>query len=542
MLKKIPLVVVAVSLLATSCSDQTTIYQDNLTDTVVTENDATVLQPSVSFSVAGVLDIYEDDAPGANGKGAADTAGNYPLSLVAQVSPPNSLLTASHVDVEGDFAYVSYNVVNETFSGAIEIINISNPHDPRVTSRVVYRNADINALQYHNGHVYAVGGVDAMISDAAPSNSFIAKIPVNAGDFSNLSGIIYGFQQGFTANDVFIHNDEVLVTSGKDGSLTVYSQNDLTLQDEFMYADLRSLSIRGEEIALLDASQGVKVLDKKYKTVREININTDFGPSTKKTLKFHDDRIMVSEAAKGTGVYSLSDGALLDYIPIMVDPEGVSPGDQVTNAVATNDGLLMMANGGAGLSLTEIENGSSKVVGVVELRGSINYVASKGDYIFAASGSEGLQIIKMNRPAETLVDRCSDLPEYTGSDKFSVNVGESVAYSGAKRLNHIVNKGALLLCGSWSIRNAVSIEADALMELNGVLIVGRNNGRKDITVKKGATFKIEGDMILYGNLKVEEGATLEFLGDSSVANVFGDVVIHENATVKGNFEDVRGKF
>ncbi|TDQ31325.1 LVIVD repeat-containing protein [Zeaxanthinibacter enoshimensis] len=542
MFKKSPLLAVSVLLLASACSDQTTVYQDNLTDNVITESDAAVLQPSVSFEVSGVLDIYEDDAPGNAGKGATDTAGNYPLSLVAQVSPPNNLLKASHVDVEGDFAYVSYNVVDEAYSGAIEIINISNPHDPRVTSRLIYSSADINALQYYNGNVYAVGGVDALISDAAPSNSFIAKIPVSGGVFSNLSGIIYGFQQGFTANDVFIHGDQVLVTSGKDGSLTVYRQQDLRLEEEFLYPDLRSISVKNEQIALLDAGQGVKILDKKYKIDREIDITTDFGESTKKTLKFHDDRIMVSEASKGTGVYSFNDGALLEYIPILVDPEGVNPGDQVTNAVDTNDGLLMMANGGAGLSLTEIENGESKVVGVVELKGSINYVASKGDYIFAASGSEGLQIIKMNRPAETLVERCSGLSEYTGSDKFNVDTGETVAFSGAKRLNHIVNKGALLLCGSWSVRNNISIEADALMELNGMLIVARNNNRKNLTLKKGATLKIEGELILYGDLNLDEGATLEFLGDSSVVSIFGNVNIDPGATVKGNFEDIRGKF
>ena len=128
------------------------------------------------------------------------------LTLVAQVKAPtyqsNSDLTASHVDIEGDFAYVSYNTVGEDYLGALEIINISDPTNPRVTSRVFFLNADINALKYDAGFVYAAGGVDAEQSATATSNSLLAKIPVSGDRFDLATGVTYGFQQGFNANDV----------------------------------------------------------------------------------------------------------------------------------------------------------------------------------------------------------------------------------------------------------------------------------------------------------------------------------------------------
>ena len=58
-----------------------------------------------------------------------DPAGDYPLTLVASITPPTrgdgSLFTASHVDVEQDFAYIAYNTAGDVYEGAIDVVNIS---------------------------------------------------------------------------------------------------------------------------------------------------------------------------------------------------------------------------------------------------------------------------------------------------------------------------------------------------------------------------------------------------------------------------------
>ena len=74
--------------------------------------------------------------------------------------------------MDGDYAYVSYNTVEDGYTGAMDIIYVGNPHSPRVTSRLYYSNADINALQYENGYVYFVGGVDSEASVRATTNLF----------------------------------------------------------------------------------------------------------------------------------------------------------------------------------------------------------------------------------------------------------------------------------------------------------------------------------------------------------------------------------
>ncbi len=128
---------------------------------------------------------------------------------------------------------------------------------------------------------------------------------------------------------------------------------------------------------MLDASKGVSILDGEFEhNQREIAINTDFGAGTKRTLAFDNDMVIVSEGAKGAGVYSALSGSLLEYIPILSD--GTSEWRIETNAVATNEEVILMANGGSGLCLSEDKDGDMGRCRCNQLDGSINYVESKG--------------------------------------------------------------------------------------------------------------------------------------------------------------------
>ena len=545
-MKKVTLGAILALIFVVSCSDRTTVYKDQLQDDISLEESAAKLEGSISFDNAGVLDIFEEQALSGKSSKAAEQAGDYPLTLVAQISAPTYAggenLGATHIDIDGDYAYVSYNTVAGGYAGAIDIINVSDPNNPTVTGRLYYSNADINSIAYDNGHVYAAGGFDSEKSTLSDFNSFVAKIQVSGGSFNLDAAIEYGFQEGFNATDVKILGDKVLVTSGGDGFLTAYDKISLVTLDDIPFTDLRSVAIQGDVIAVLDASSGVKLLNSTFGITKEINISSDFGNFSKRTLDYVNDLILVSEGSNGVGVYDANSGSLLEYLPILINPDGVAEQDVVTNAVASNEGIILMANGGAGLCLSEDQGNDPDMVGIIELTGSINYVASKGDYIFAASGKQGVQVIKLNRPTTSLVAQCASSPLYTGSSTLIVNNGQDLAYTGAKSFSSISNSGALLLCGSWTVKNEVVINANALFEMNGNFVVGRNNKRKDITVGSGATLRIEGDLIVYGDLILEDGATIEFLGDLSSANIFGNVTSTGNVTVTGTFNDVRNKF
>ena len=547
-IKKVWLMAITATLTVASCSDETTIFE-NPEDNLVKETDQLKLENSVSFERAGVLDIYED--PITSGKrygnltGKAEPAGDYPLTLVAQIAPPSfengENLTATHVALNGDYGYVSYNTVGQDYVGAVDVIDISDPNNPTVTSRVYFTNADLNSIAYDNGYLYVAGGVDSEKSVTATSNSLVAKIAVNNGRL-NTSDITFGFQEGFNATDVAIMNDKVLVTSGQDGFVVAYDKTDMSSLNEVAFADLRSVAFNGSDIAVLDAAQGVSFLDQNLTVTRSIGINSDFGIDAKRTLDFSGENIVVSEGSKGAGLYNASTGSFVEYLPILTSPENAEPGDIVTNGVAVNEDVLLMANGAGGLSLSENKSDNTEGVGVIELTGSINYVASKGDYIFAASGKSGFQIIKLNRPSQSLVTRCEDLASFKGSANYSVPAGEQEAYTGSKRFDSLTIDGSLLLCGSWTVKDNITINENGVFEMNGTITVGRFYRTRDIIVKSGSTLRIEGNMTIYGDLILEDGATVEFLGDSSIASIWGKVTKAGNATVTGTFNDYFGKF
>jgi hypothetical protein len=533
---------ISLIVLGIGCSDQTTVYQDELQDDLFLEQNAAALSGAVSYDQAGVVSLFEDQLQ--SGK-AADMAGDYPLTVVASIEPPSyqsgDNLTASHVDLEGDYAVVSYNTVGELYSGAIDVIDISDPPNPTVTARLFYINADINSLQISNGYIYAVGGVDSETSVSATSNSFLAKLPISGGKI-NTSSIEYGFQQGFNATDVLVLPDRILVSSGKDGSITAYNHEDLSIIEETYMADVRSMALTPEGLAALDAGSGVRLLDANLTETGLVPIGTDLGLAAKKTLDVRGNTIRVAEADKGAGIYEISSGELLEYLPIPIHPDGVDQADVVTNAVSGNDEAFFMANGGAGLCLSEEGANGMELVGILEIDGSVNYVMSQGDYAFAASGEAGLQIIRLNRSSESLESQCSDLPPYEGPNKLTVDEGETEQYSGDRRLREINVDGALLICGSWTSRDKVEIDKGGTLQLFGKLAVGRFAKRKDIRVKKGCTLIIEGDVTLYGDLILEDGSSLQFLGADSSMDIFGDVETSGTVAISGTFRDVRNKF
>ncbi|MFS4468231.1 hypothetical protein [Maribacter sp. 2210JD10-5] len=539
-----------------SCSDETTVFEDPENDLSL-ETSPNVLESSVQYDKAGVLDIFEEDEiTGKSNRDEKDApVGDYPLTLIAQVEVPSfrggENLTASHVAISGDYAYVSYNTVDATYAGGVDIVDVSDPANPIVTSRLYYQGVDVNSVAYDNGYVYLAGGTDSE-TNTAPFNSLVAKIQVTGnGKFDFNAGIEYGFQNGFTATDVAVNGNLVFLTSGAQGAVGVYSTLGLTPIVDLPFDDLRSVAIKDNNIAVLDASEGIRFLSSALEPISNITLDSDFGAGEKRTLDFFENNIVVSEGNKGAGVYNASTGTFLEHVSILLDPENVAEGDIVTNAVAVNEDVLLMANGGAGLSLSDELATATNVVGVVQLEGSINYVASKGDFIFAASGKEGLQIIKLNRPSNSLAARCEETSTYKGSRNLNVNSNDVFAYNSGQRGKRLASAnigGEALLCGSWSVIRSVNLNANGMLDINGSFAIGSNirrggsNTTSILNINSGAKLRVEGKLTVYGDLTLNDGATLEFLGEDSEIDVHGRVFRNGNTTVEGTFIDKKNKF
>lgn len=539
----LPLVVFTMVCIA--CSDETIIYEDP-SDVLILEENPLVLENSVSFDESGVLDIFQDNALKASSKSNGIDANEYPLTLVANISAPSydgaTELAATHIDMHDNYLYVSYNTAGEVYAGGVDVVDISNVLQPRLTSRLYYVNADINSLTYDNGFVYVVGGVDSEQSATASSNSFIGKIAVDNGRLDISGGVSYAFQEGLSANDLVINQNGLFVSSGRNGFLSQYNKNSMELINEVPFDDLRYIIEMDNSFAVLDASYGVRFLNDNLQISGGFPVsNGDFREADKRTISYYQDKISVAEGSRGAGIYDAESGAFERHLPILINPEDATQSEVVTNSVTFNEDVFLMANGGAGLAISE--NGEQlNQVGVIELRGSINHVVSKDDYIFAASGRTGLQIIKMNRPSESLEEACGEAQRYPGGNNLSVAQGEDFNYNGSYYFRNLTIAGELLLCGSWAVREDLALTQTGLLEVRGTVYIGRNNRRRDLIVADNATVRIEGNLIVYGDVILGENSKLEFLGDSNNAYIFGEVSASDSAEVNGDFNDYFNKF
>lgn len=406
-MKKKYLVIFSAVIFFTGCSDETTYFdQQSLGRELILEESNSVLSNGINNDSNGILDIYfEHEISSKNGGLLLNTTSDFHLNLVGQVSSPNfegsSNLTATHVDYQDKFAYVSYNTIGETFAGAVDIIDLSDPLSPVLASRMYMYNRDANVILYDNGHLYVLGSVNAEKVLEATGDSFIAKIGVHNG-IIDLDNVNYFYQQGNTATGITKMQNSYYVSSGVDGSIAKYDGSTFLKSSEITFDDLRSVASENGKLAVLDASTGVTIMDSELNQLSQIMTNSSFVEDAKRTIAMTVDQVIVAEGGQGAGVYNLNTGTLEERLPILIDPENIAFSDKVTNAVSVNGNATLMANGGAGLAI-KVKNELVDLMGVVELKGSINYVVSDGDYIFAASGNSGLQIINKIRTQESLV-------------------------------------------------------------------------------------------------------------------------------------------
>jgi hypothetical protein len=255
--------------------------------------------------------------------------------------------------------------------------------------------------------------------------------------------------------------------------------------------------------------------------------------------------LFASEGPKGVGVYSIDKGSILQRLSIPLKPEGVEEGDIVTNAVSFDDGKVYMANGGAGISVSQlVENDVLEEIGILGISGSSNFIKAHKGYIFVASGARGLQILNLadkdELPLNPGID-CSSLSPYSGSSNLNVNSNEKFGFSGANTLKNVNIGGELTYCGSLAIESSLNINTGGLFMMNGSFVFGQWNRNNKLTVNSNATLKISGSVVIYGDLNLNSGATIEFVGEGNNVTVFGRVQKGQNVTIKGDFVDTENK-
>ena len=370
----------------------------------------------------------------------------------------------------------------------------------------------------------------------------LGYVNVSAGNF------LQNFQlkpiEGNVAVDISGFDDKIIGVSGATGVLGLYDAVSLETIAEQPIPDLRSIAYGNNKIAVLSGSEGLAMYNPGDLSVLN-RINTpNLASESKRTIAFKDQAILVAEGGNGVGIYDSNSGNTLQQlsIPLPVDAAYDSE-DVVTNAVSIAGDFILMANGGAGFGIAKLDENNTLVEeGIVDLEGSSNYIQSDGDYIFVASGTGGLKIIKVSQPEATdNFAACESYDVYRGNSNLNVNSNQVMAYRGAATLKNLNVGGDFTFCGSINIQNSTNINSQGTFNMRGAMAVGIFGRNHDLNINSGSVLRIEGTLVVYGNLNLNSGSTLEFVGNGSRIHVFGNVRQNSGSTVIGNYIDTSNK-
>ncbi|MBB6326217.1 hypothetical protein FHS59_001845 [Algoriphagus iocasae] len=544
-MKKHVLLWICLAMAIFSCTNET---DPLLQDSILINNDSELLSQRMSREGSGVIGITDPTLESGRISEDEIPASELPLVLISQVTAPvydGNTLKATHVDIDGNYAFVSYNTEGPTYLGAIEIFDISDIYNPKITSQAIFTDTDISSVAYKSGKLYLAAAVNIDANSEVSSPANLITVSVSAGQFT--SDFNYTSVPGFVATDVAHTTNNTALTSGNPGIIGLFDVSDTPGTSSEM-EDLRAVAFGNDKLAVLSGVSGVHILDpNSLSEVLTIPISLDVA-GAKRTMEIENNHLFVSEGAKGAGIYEMSDGSLIQKLAIPINPDDVEPGDIVTNAVSVDEGLLFMANGAAGISISDVSEISSiKEFGVLDLDGSSNFVRNEEEFVFVATGSGGLQIMKINVQEETPTPptgsgiNCEGLSAYTGSSNLNINSNESQAYTGAASLKNVNVGGTFLFCGSLAVEQNLNINSNGLMTVNGSFAFGQYRKNSTLNINSQSKLQLHGSTVIYGDLRLNSGATLEFVGEGNSITVYGTVTVNSGAQITGSYTDTEGK-
>lgn len=375
---------------------------------IIINNDDGTLDGDMDYSDTSDVNVDTTTVPAPMlAKGTATSA--IRLRLRATRRPPRykgSTLQATHVVINGNYAYVSYNTQGSTYLGGVDVIDISNVRRPRLLSRATIVGTDVSAIFYSNGKVY--------LAEATSDTGYIYPAVLEEIELNNNRLTLNSRRVGITsyvATDVKVSGGKIWVTSGSGGpatgGLTVLDASTLDSVAGDLFLDARSVDIEGGTATIL---QGSGATLRTYDVSTNGFLNSYFVggatiPESKSIVDVVLDRAFVAAGDEGVRVLSFTSGSVIDSLP-RVTVGGLSPDVTVTNAISISTDLLFAANGEAGVYVAQAKldmetvpttDPDLKYAGSLKFSSqeSANFVASNSNVLFVATGTGGLKIVEI---------------------------------------------------------------------------------------------------------------------------------------------------
>jgi WD40 repeat protein len=347
-------------------------------------------------------------------------------TYVADVTPLNyqgQTLSATHVNLVGDYAIVSYHVRGDLHLGGVEIIDITDGEQPIVISQAFFQHADVNAITVEPGSSNANLKVWAALSDKN-KGAVLARITIingvvqNSYDYVDLSSFLPNGISA-SANGLVVSGNYVYVSSGKTyGGVFCFDVNTLEYIGHTSFSNAKYVAANGEiegisqvvslqtgnNASLRTASLGQTDFATIFPIASISHQNTDTPDRGKNSMQISPDNsqhVYIAMGNNGLHVYDITTGALVYSTP----PGFLGKGN--TNGLKFHGDLFYVANGADGLAvfrLPEVSSDPPELVFVWDLgeeNASANFVEAQGEWIFVAKGQGGVKILRQPDVSET---------------------------------------------------------------------------------------------------------------------------------------------
>jgi hypothetical protein len=382
------------------------------------------IQPEGPGGVSGMRSVAaRSTIPGGDG-------GEYNIVQVAHIPAPeiaardNATVQANDiiVDQSGHNAYIAYNYQGDPWMGALQIVDVRDKDAPVITTEIQFAHQDINALDLDGNDLMIAGAADPAVSGSF--RSFVTRLNLQTLDVTEMSENVVGLPS-YASTGVARHSNRYYVGVGAlNGSIQMLDM-DLNPVGEWTRGDIRDVDhFDGGVIALAgNTDSGVNTGDviiartTAFESPTVITIPGFGSDYHKATIEVWDGtHALLGMSEAGWGVIDLRGNG--DFLYEETNPDGemceLGGGPLLcnTNSVSTDGNLLFTANGQYGFRVFSPKNKNQfddyELIGYynkdfdsstvpLEEKYSANHVELKANYLFVASGPQGVYIYSLER-------------------------------------------------------------------------------------------------------------------------------------------------
>lgn len=403
-----------------SCSKEKNTEDPVVSDTSsvtlkVVSDESGLTKDRVKYIYRPVFDTAYQGMFGEKGLKSVLTGVNNPAHffyLVGEIASPvfsgNRVLSATHVAVKDNRAYVSYHynepdgspVSQSLYAGQVDVVNITNPNVPTIMQSATSEKADFNTMcldfvSSGGNTPLWIGATDYGVGGA------VYKLNLVGGQIP--SGAVmsrYKTPPGKSVNGVSRAGDWLYASAGRTaGGAFVFNASNMQLlaKDEYTnakYSAVSSTDAGGKHVVLKSGTSAklyVYSVDANHSLLNTIDVGSIEPEDGKSGIYVKNDICWVSMGYNGLKAFDLNTGAVVHTLS-----RSSMSAESITNGVSIDEDYVYVANGSGGLYLCLIEPGQVElnVVGVYQYGASANYVTASNGLIFIANGREGLKILK----------------------------------------------------------------------------------------------------------------------------------------------------